>query len=86
MPSHAIRAEDRERDCLARRDRNAELVARPHRERIDGSAQGLEKRWILRAAAGDDELAPFHPGWGLAFERVGHRARGERDRGRERIV
>src|SRR5439155_6512699 len=56
------------------------------RRRCDRSPQCLHERRVARAAASDDELAPGRAAGRLALEPVGDGARGERDRGRKRVV
>src|SRR5687768_6420531 len=79
-------AEDRERERLAHRRRDAELVHRPYRDRRDRLCERVHDREVRGTAAGHGELAPADAGRRLARQRVGDHARRERDRGGQRVV
>src|SRR5688572_29363348 len=85
-PRRAIRAEDRERERLADRRRDAELIHGPYRDRRDGLCERVHDREVRGAAAGHGELAPADAGRRLARQRVGDHPRRERDRGGQRVV
>src|SRR5260221_8939608 len=75
-----VRAEDRERDGLARLGRDAQLVHRTQLE-LRPLPQPVEERDVACSAAGDDELLPR-----ATVERATDRLDGERGRGRDRVV
>src|SRR5437016_11090939 len=58
LATEPVRAEDRERDGLARFGRDAQLVHRTQLE-LRPLPQPVEERDVARAATGDDELLPL---------------------------
>src|SRR5207244_6204406 len=80
LAAEPVRAEDRERDGLARFGRDAQRVHRTQLE-LRPFPQPLEERDVACAAAGDDELLPR-----TSVERAPDRLDRERGRGRDRVV